>query len=32
MWRDFAAIVLANLASFIGGEIMSAYGWLGLVN
>ncbi len=30
MWQDFAAIVIANLASFIGGEVMSAYGWLGL--
>jgi len=24
MWRDFAAIVAANLASFIGGEVMIA--------
>ena len=31
MWRDFGAIVLANLASFIGGEILSAYGWFGLL-
>jgi hypothetical protein len=30
MWRDFGAIVLANLASFLGGEILNAYGWLGL--
>ena len=30
MWRDFAAIVIANLASFIGGEIMAAFGWFGL--
>jgi len=30
MWQDFAAIVIANLASFIGGEILNAYGWLGL--
>jgi hypothetical protein len=29
MWQDFAAIVVANLASFIGGEILNAYGWLG---
>ncbi len=29
MWRDLAAIVLANLASFIGGEILNAYGWFG---
>ena len=31
MWRDFGAIVLANLASFLGGEILSAYGWFGLL-
>jgi len=30
MWRDFGAIVLANLASFIGGEILGAYDWFGL--
>jgi len=30
MWQDFAAIVIANLASFAGGEVMSAYGWFGL--
>src|SRR3989441_2522530 len=30
MWQDFAAIILANLASFIGGEVMTAYGWFGL--
>jgi hypothetical protein len=29
MWQDFATIVIANLASFIGGEVMSAYGWFG---
>ena len=29
MWQDFAAIVVANLASFIGGEVMAAYGWFG---
>ena len=29
-WQDFAAIVIANLASFIGGEVMAAYGWFGL--
>jgi hypothetical protein len=29
MWQDFATIVVANLASFIGGEIMAAYGWFG---
>jgi hypothetical protein len=30
MWQDFAAIVLANLASFGAGEVMNAYGWFGL--
>ena len=30
MWQDFATIVIANLASFIGGEILTAYGWFGL--
>jgi hypothetical protein len=32
MWRDFAAIVLANLASFLGGEILNSYGWFGWLN
>lgn len=31
MWRDFAAITGANLLSFIAGEFMGAYGWLGLL-
>lgn len=31
MWRDFGAIVLANLASFLGGEVFNTYGWFGLV-
>jgi hypothetical protein len=31
MWRDFGAIVLANLASFLGGELLNAYGWFGLL-
>ena len=31
MWRDFATIVIANLASFVGGELMNAYGWLGVL-
>jgi hypothetical protein len=31
MWRDFGAIVLANLASFTGGEILGAYNWFGLL-
>ncbi len=30
MWRDFAAIVIANLASFGVGEVLNAYGWFGL--
>ena len=31
MWRDFGVIVLANLASFLGGEVLNAYGWFGLL-
>ena len=31
MWRDFGAIVVANLASFIGGEVLNAYGWFGVL-
>jgi hypothetical protein len=31
MWRDFAAIVIANLASFLAGEVLNAYGWFGLL-
>ena len=31
MWRDFAAIIVANLASFLGGEVLNAYGWFGLL-
>src|SRR5712692_975177 len=31
MWRDFIAIVIANLASFLGGEVLNAYGWFGLL-
>ena len=31
MWRDFGAIVLANLGSFLGGEVLNAYGWFGLL-
>jgi len=27
MWRDFAAIVLANLASFLIGMVFNAYVW-----
>ena len=29
MWRDFAAIIVANLASFLGGEVLNAYHWFG---
>ena len=28
--RDFAAIVVANLLSFLAGEVLSVYGWFGL--
>lgn len=31
MWRDFMVIVIANLASFIGGEVLNAWQWFGLV-
>jgi hypothetical protein len=31
MWRDFGAIVVANLASFLGGEVLNAYNWFGLL-
>lgn len=30
MWRDFAVIVIANLASFLAGEVLNAYRWFGL--
>lgn len=30
MWQDFATIVVANLASFLAGEVMNSYGWFGL--
>ena len=30
-WRDFGAIVIANLASFLAGEILNAYEWFGLL-
>ena len=29
-WRDFAAVVAANLLSFLAGEALNAYGWFGL--
>jgi len=31
MWQDFATIVVANLASFLGGEVLNTYGWFGLL-
>ena len=31
MWRDFGAIVGTNLASFIAGEMLNAYGWFRLL-
>ncbi len=31
MWQDFATIVTANLASFLCGEVLNAYGWFGLL-
>jgi hypothetical protein len=31
MWQDFGVIVIANLASFLGGEILNAYTWFGLL-
>lgn len=31
MWRDFMAIIVANLASFGLGEVMNAYRWFGLM-
>ena len=31
MWRDFGAIILANLASFGFGEVMNAWQWFGLL-
>ncbi|MDX6614214.1 MAG: hypothetical protein QOD75_3400 [Blastocatellia bacterium] len=30
MWRDFGAIVVANLTSFMLGEILNAHNWFGL--
>jgi hypothetical protein len=31
MWRDFLAIVIANIASFLVGEVFNAYDWFGLL-
>jgi hypothetical protein len=30
MYRDFTVITLANIASFLGGELLNAYHWFGL--
>ena len=30
MWQDLATIVIANLASFLGGEVLNAHHWFGL--
>ena len=32
MWRDFAIIVVANLASFIAGEVLNEWHWFGWLN
>ncbi|MBV9924397.1 MAG: hypothetical protein JOZ96_05090 [Acidobacteria bacterium] len=29
-WRDMFAVVVANLLSFLAGEVLAAYGWFGL--
>lgn len=31
MWRDFIAIIIANLASFGVGEVLNAWQWFGLL-
>ena len=31
MWRDFVAIIVANLASFGLGEVVNAWQWFGLL-
>jgi hypothetical protein len=31
-WRDFGAIVIANLASFLAGEVLNHWHWFGLVD
>jgi hypothetical protein len=31
MWRDFAVIVLANLASFGAGELLNRWEWFGII-
>ncbi len=31
MWRDFVSIIVANLASFLGGEVLNAFHWFGIL-
>src|SRR5215210_1044450 len=31
-WRDLAAVVAANLLSFLAGEVLTAYGWFELLS
>jgi len=31
MWRDFVAIIVANLASFGVGEVFNAWDWFGML-
>ena len=31
LWRDFIAIIIANLASFGVGEVLNAWSWFGLL-
>ncbi len=32
MWRDLVSIVVANLASFLAGEVLNAWHWFGWLN
>ncbi len=29
-WRDFAAVTLANVLSFLAGEVVTSFNWFGL--
>ena len=31
MWRDLATITVANLASFVAGEVLNTWEWFGLL-
>ena len=31
IWQDFLTIVLANLASFVAGEVLQHWNWFGLI-